>query len=465
METTLTQVSPVEYTWTLHVPADELKPQVDKALNKQRKRADLEGFRKGRVPLSLFKARFGEAIGFTVAEQFVQDTFADEMEARDDLNVLGRPRLTDFDYEVDGDLDATIRFGVRPGIEIKDLSDEQLPRLAVEVTEEDIDEELEDLRKREADLMPVDDGAAEPTDWVLIDLQRIDEATNTPIIGEKEEDLAFFLDDDRLHDELREALIGKTLDDIFRVDLAGDPEGEGEAAGTRRYEVTIHEIKRRDLPELDEEFIKDVTDGEFEDPAIFRHEVRYRLEQDWEERSDELLYDRILDRMLELHPIPVPPAVVDMVLDSYVRKLVARSEEDELPEGFDMTAFRQQFASEAERQGRWVLIRDEIIAQEDLEVSEAERDAFFADIAKGLGQQVTADQLKQYYMQSPGMLDQLEQNILDEKVFGALKRRFDLQDKTIEEYEALMQEEEEAKAAVSPLAGPGAGSPTSGLLS
>ena len=285
MDTTLREISSVEYEWELHATADDLDDALTAALKKQRKQVDLPGFRPGKVPLHLVKKRFGEAIGHQVAEQFVQEQFAETVEDDDAIDVLGRPALTELAYAFEGDLKATIRFGVRPAVEVKDLADESLPHLQKEITDEDVEEELERLRKREADLMPVDDATIEETDYVVIDLQRIDPATNTPIIGEKEEDLAFFLDDERLREELRDALVGKTLDDIFRVTLPGEPAPGADPAETpeaRRYEVTIHEIKRRELPELDEAFIREVTDGEFEDPDIFRHEIRFRLEQAWE---------------------------------------------------------------------------------------------------------------------------------------------------------------------------------------
>lgn len=287
MDTTLSKASPVEYELDLHATADELEPKLKEALNAQRKNMDVQGFRKGKVPLGLVKKMHGEAIGYRVAEQFVQEAFEEEVEETDAIEPLGQPTLVDLDYELDADLQATLRFGVRPGVELEDLSSVEITMLDPEITEEDVEDEIERLRKEEADLLPLEEEAAEDTDYVNIDLQRIDPDTDTPIIGDKDEDLTFFLDDDRLKEELREALVGQKAGDTFRVELPqehpahehaghGHPhehEGDGE---DRLYEVTVNDVKRRDLPPLDEEFVRRVTEGELDDLEAFRNDIRER---------------------------------------------------------------------------------------------------------------------------------------------------------------------------------------------
>jgi FKBP-type peptidyl-prolyl cis-trans isomerase (trigger factor) len=118
MDTTLSKASPVEYELDLHATADELEPKLKEALNAQRKNMDVQGFRKGKVPLGLVKKMHGEAIGYRVAEQFVQEAFEEEVEETDAIEPLGQPTLVDLDYELDADLQATLRFGVRPEVEL-----------------------------------------------------------------------------------------------------------------------------------------------------------------------------------------------------------------------------------------------------------------------------------------------------------------------------------------------------------
>ncbi|MFB6097989.1 MAG: trigger factor, partial [Salinibacter sp.] len=345
MDITLSKSSPVEYELDIHATAEDLEPKLKEALNAQRKNMDVQGFRKGKVPLGLVKKMHGEAIGYRVAEQFVQEAFEEEVEDNDDIEPLGQPELVDLDYELDEDLHATIRFGARPEVELEDLSSVEISVLDPEVTDEDVEQEIERLQKEEADLLPLEDEPAEDTDYVNVDLQRIDPQTDTPIIGDKDEDLTFFLDDERLKEELREALVGRQAGDTFRVELPQEqPTQQGQGHGhqhegegdDRLYEVTVNDVKRRDLPPLDEEFARRVSEGEFHDVEALREDIRERLQEAWDERAREMAQGEVIDKMLELHPVPVPESVIEGYLDSFVEQ-VKEENDGELPEDFDET--------------------------------------------------------------------------------------------------------------------------------
>ena len=448
METTISKASPVEYELELHATAEDLEPNLNEALKEQRKHMDVQGFRKGKVPLGLVKKMHGEQIGYQVAQEFVQDAFEEEVESNDDIEPLGQPTITELDYALDEDLRAVVRFGVRPEIEIQDVSSEQITMLDHEVSDDDVEEEIERLRTEEADLLPMEGEPAGETDFVNIDLQRIDPQSDTPIIGDKDEDLSFFLDDDRLKEELREALMGKTAGDTFRVTLPQNPahdhdhpHGAGhqhEDEEDRLYEVTVNDVKERDLPPLDEAFVRRLTDGQFEDPDAFRDEVRRQLEQQWEKQSREMVQGEIIDKMLELHPVPVPESVIETYLDSFVNQ-VKQENDGELPPDFDEEHFRNQNRRDAEKQGRWMLIRDKIIDNEDMEVDDEDLQAFFSEQAQG-DEQVDAQQIEQFYRQMPQMMDRVKQQILSDKVYDLLIERFDVQEKTRAEFEEEMHQ-------------------------
>jgi len=437
MHTEINQVSPVEYELEVRATAEDIEPELNEALRRQRSQTDMKGFRKGKVPLALVKKMHGEALGYGVAEQMVQDAFEEEVEAGSDLEVLGQPQLTTLDYELDGDLHAVIRFGVRPEVELKDLSDEQISRLVHEITDEDVEEEIDKMRTKQADLIPMDeDEEAGPEDYVMVDLQRIDPSTNTPVIGDKEEDLSFFLDDERLKEELRDAILGKTAGETFRVDLPHEPGPQsGEEPETRVYEVDIKDIKRRELPEVDGEFVRTVTEGEFDDPDAFRHEIRDQLEDAWEEQSREMLQGNIIDRMLDLHSVPVPQSVVETYLDSFVEQVKQRND-GELPDDFDMELFRKNQEGEAERQGRWMLIRDALVDEEGLHVTDDDLMAFFEEQGDD---EISAQQLQQFYRSMPKLMERVKQQILSRKVFDTLIDKFDMQDKSLEAYQDEME--------------------------
>ena len=455
METTISETSPVEYELEIRASADELEPKLKSALKEQRKHMDVEGFRKGKVPLGMVKKMHGDAIGYKVAEEFVQDAFEEAVEDNEDIDPLGQPTMTELDYELDSDLRAVIRFGVRPEVDLQDVSSEQISMLEHEVGDDDVEEEIERLRTKEADLLPMEDEPAGDDDWVSIDLQRIDPQTDTPIIGDKDEDLSFFLDDDRLKEELREGLVGKKTGDTFRVELPKEHPAHSHQGHEhqhehedRLYEVTVNDVKERDLPPVDASFVRRVTEGEFDDPDAFREEVRRQLQESFDNQAREMVQGEIIDKMLELHPVPVPESVIESYLDSFVKQ-VEQENDGELPDDFDEEHFRNRNRRDAEKQGRWMLIRDKIIEEEGIDVSDDELQAFFAEQAEG-DDEVSAQQIEQFYRQMPRMMDRVKQQILSDKVYDLLIERFDVQTKTREEFQEEMKEEHESRQAVTP---------------
>lgn len=449
METTITQATPVEYEFNVQATAEELEPKLRQALQAQRSQMDMKGFRKGKVPMNLVKQMHGKAIGYKIAESYVQEAFENEMQENDEVEAMGRPMLTELDYELDGDLKATIRFGVRPEIELKDLSEEELSMLDHEVTDDDVESEVRRLQSDRADLIPVDDEEAEEEDFVNIDLQRIDAETDTPIIGDKEEEMTFFLDDDRLRDELRESIIGTKAGDTFRVEL---PPGEPAQAGadapteTRVYEVVVNDVKRRDMPEIDDAFVEEITDGEFDNPDDFRAEIRERLKEAWTDRAREMVQGDIVDRMLELHPVPVPESVVEMYLESFENQVKEQNDGD-LPDDFDREHFRNQNRDDAERQSRWMLVRDKVIEEAGLEVTDEDLQAFYEKQAANQ-EGLTVEQLQQFYSQMPQMEERVRQQVLSEKVYDHLIDAFDTKRKSLEEFEDELKAKHEQRQAI-----------------
>ena len=441
MDTSITQATPVEYEFEIHATADDLAPQAKQALQAQRSQMDIKGFRKGKVPLPMVKKMYGTALAQDVGTAFIQEAFEEALDERDDLEPVGPPEVTTFEYtSLDDDLHAVVRFNVRPEVELDDVSDEHIPRLVHEVSDEELDEQIDAFRKDHGDLMPLEEGGADETDFVNIDMQRIDPSTDTPIIGEKEEDLTFFLDDERLRDELREALLDKKTDDTFRVRVPPDapPNAGAEASAEEHfYDVTVNEVKRLDLPELDDDLVQDVTDGEIESVDALRSEMRDHMQQQWDQQSEEMLRSEMVERMLDRHPLPVPPAVTERFLDSFVQQ-VEQENDGDLPDDFDEAAFRERNRTDAHRQAHWMFIRDALVEDADLEVDDDDLEVFFADQEQQTG--MPASQLSQMYRQMPDVMDRIEQQILSDKVYDELMDRFDVEDMDRETFEAFMEE-------------------------
>jgi trigger factor len=161
-----------------------------------------------------------------------------------------------------------------------------------------------------------------------------------------------------------------------------------------------------------------------------------------------MVQGEIIDKMLELHPVPVPESVIESYLDSFVKQ-VEQENDGDLPEDFDEEHFRNRNRRDAEKQGRWMLIRDKIIEEEGLEVSDEELQDFFAEQAEG-DDSVSVQQIEQFYRQMPRMMERVKQQILSDKVYDLLIERFDVQTKTREEFQEEMEQQHRSRQAVAP---------------
>lgn len=442
METTITEITPVEFDLEIKATAESLAPHIDKALRKYRPQVQMNGFRPGRVPMSLVKKLHGKAVAVEVIDNLVQDTYETEVMKADAYSVLGSPTVTRLEYEPDGDLEAVVRFGVRPPIELVDLSKETISKLIHVVTDEDVQHELENLQDKQAVLVP-HEGPVGEKDQVIMDIQRLDPESGTPLIGEKQEDAALFLNDPGLDADVKAALLGKSVDDQVRVMLPDpDADANADAADIERvpFSVTIKDIKRRELPEIDDEFAAETSEGKLETLDELREDIRGELEARWESAARRNLEDRIINRMIALHPVPVPQGAVESFLDAFVDDVRQRNEGN-LPDGFDEPSFRDANLQEAEAMVRWMLIKDHFVETENLAVTDADLDAHFDEMA-GDKSEVDSAMMRKFFEQM-NMMDNLETRIINQKIFDALLDKFEVVEKSRADFEKEQAEEEQ----------------------
>ncbi len=435
MHADIKQVGPADYEIELTESADALRPKLDAALKTYRGRVQVRGFRAGKVPAQMVRKLYGREIAAEIAEKEVQLAFEEEVLDNPEYPVIGRPALTRLEYDGDTDLRATVRFGIRPPVELQDLKGITLNRLVHDVTDDEVEEELEALRQRAAATEPAPDEPLGAGMAATIDLQQLDEASGTPLIGKKEADVEVRMDDENLKDELEAALEGKKEGDTFRVQL---PHGEGDHVHTHAYQVTVKSVRRQSVPEATDEWAKGVSNGQHETLDALRADIRADLEKAWQSRGRDYVESQITDRLVEAHPLPVAQSALDLYLDSFVERLKDRYAEggQPIPDGFDWQGFRRAMTPEAEKQARWMLIRDHLLEQEGIEVTDADYDAFFADAA---GADLDPQLFRRYYEGMKGMMENLEQRLLSEKLFRALEGRFSYQDRTMDEVQAEME--------------------------
>lgn len=431
MQTEIRKINDVELELEITASADDLAHEINEAIRRQRVRTTMKGFRPGKVPFSMVKKVYGKALAYGVAEDRVQSMFRSEvLEGDNNYDVLGQPTITELEYEYEGDLKAVVSFGIRPEIKVANVSKVKVSKLVHEITDEDVDKEIEHLLSQHADLTPAD-GPAKEDSYVIVDLQRLTGKKGDPVEGEKQENVPFLLSDENLMPEMRKAIKGMKIDANKEVKLPG-PDGEDD----RFYTITLKEVKVRELPELDDEMVKKVTNDSIETVDALKDQIRQQLEDGWKQRSKEYFQSDVIEKMIDKHSFDVPKSVVEMYLDAYVNDIKGQNN-NELPEGFDEKGYRERRTSDAENQARWMFIRDAIIAEQGFEVTDEDRDEQFDKMAAQGG--FSGDMMKSYYSSMPQLMDQLDQSIISTRVFDWLESAMKVTEKDKDTYEKEMK--------------------------
>jgi len=297
-------LNPTRVRLTVEVPFEELKDSLDAAYKKINQQVTVKGFRKGKIPARVIDQRFGRG---AVLEEAVNDAlpkFYTEAVNEAELNPLGQPEVDIKELKDNEVLSFTAEVDVRPTIEIPDYSGIEVEVDAVEVTEEDIDKSVEQLRDRFASTTPVE-RAAEDGDVVTIDLE-------AKVDGEVLEDgvaqgVSYTIGSGELLDGVDDAVKGLSAGEeaTFASELKG-----GSAAG-KEAEVTVKvtQVAARELPELDDEFAQ--LASEFDTLDELRADSRKRLENMKQYDQATQAQERVLDKLLELVEVPVPEKLLE----------------------------------------------------------------------------------------------------------------------------------------------------------
>lgn len=370
MKTTVEKLSPTRAKLTISVTPEELKPSINHAYEHIAEQVTIPGFRKGKVPPPIIDQRVGRVAVLEHAVNEGLDGFYRLAVEENDVRPLGRPEadITEWPNEKDfsGDLLLTIEVDIRPEIALPAFDDIKLTVDAAEVTDSDVDEELDQLRTRFGTLVTVDRPAT-TGDFAQIDL--------VAVIGDEEVDTAanisYEIGSGELIEGIDEALDTLTAGESTTFEaplMGGDHEGE-----SAQITVTLNAVKERELPEADDDFAQ--ISSEFDTIAELRDNLRTQVERAKVFGQGTAARDQLLDKLLELVEIPVPE---QLVADEVHRHLEQenRLEDDE---------HRAEVTESSEKTFRTQILLDEVAQAEGLKVSQDELTQYLVQGASQYG--------------------------------------------------------------------------------
>jgi len=352
-----------------------------------RRAARIPGFRRGHAPTTLVRRHFREDIRNEVVQSLLPKFFETVVKEKN-LSVVGRPRFQDLKFEEDQPLTCKATFEVVPPFELGEYRGLEVEEESPQVTEEEIDQAVEELRQHAATYEPVEDRPAADEDFVLV-AYRGQDVKNPQSAPVEARDAVVHLGAKGTVAAFTENLRGTKAGDKreFEVSYPEDYPQKALAGKTLRYQVEVQSIKKRVLPPVDDELAKTVSESET--LAALRSKLRESLEKRRARQVENETMSRLLKELVSRHDFAVPPTLVELQLDhkleSLVTKLIGQGIDPRATQ-VDWRKIREEARPEAEREVRGSLILERIADAEKIEVSDEEVDELIREMSAERGE-------------------------------------------------------------------------------
>ncbi|MGV0848787.1 trigger factor [Mycolicibacterium phlei] len=410
MKSTVEKLSPTRVRINVEVPFTELEPDFDRAFKQLAKQVRLPGFRPGKAPRKLLEARVGrEAMLDQVVSEAIPGRYSEAV-TTNEVQPLGQPEIEITKKEYGEDLTFTAEVDIRPEIELPDLSALEITVDAIEVTDEEVDAELQSLRARFGTLKGVD-RPVQTGDFVSIDLSATVDGQDLPEAAT--EGLSHEVGSGQLVEGLDEAIVGLKEGEskTFTTKLAAGEHAGKEAEVT----VTVKSVKERELPEPDDDFAQ--LASEFDSIEELKNSLVEQVRRVKRVQQAEQIRDKVLETLLEQVEVPLPEKVVQAQIDDALHNAIHALDHDEA-----------RFAELLEAQGS---SREQWDADNRANAEKAIKTQLLVDaIADKLNVQIGQNDLterlvlmsQQYGMQPQQLLQALQQNNQLPALFADVRR-------------------------------------------
>lgn len=438
MQVSVDTTSQIERRITVQVPAAEVDEAVNARLKDAAKNVRLDGFRKGKVPMSVIRQRYGsdvrnEVVGEVMRERYVRAISENE------LNPAGFPQIEATVNEAGKDLEFVATLEVYPEIELASIEGTEVERPVVEVTDADVDEMIETLRKQNASWEEVE-RAAEDGDQVTIDFQGF--LGDEPFEGGSAEGHELVLGSNSFIPGFEEQLVGAKAGEEkeLQVTFPEDYQAENLAGQEATFKVKVQAVKAQALPEVDAEFVArfGVEDGDLDK---FRAEVKKNMTREAGQAVENRVKQQVLGALQKVNEIPVPQALIQQETDGLKRQA---AQQFGLGEDFDVSQLPDElFAEQAKSRVEVGLLLAQVIKSSELEASDDEIRAKVEELAD---QYQEPEQVVEYYMSNDQMKTQVKSAILEEKAVDKLLEQASVKDVPMSYQEVLAAAQQQAEA-------------------
>ncbi len=408
----------------LEIPAEEVQKAADRVAKEFARVARIPGFRPGKAPVGLVRRRFAEEIKSEVMQSLVPETIEKAVSEKKMVPVT-QPQVDKVDYAEGGPLKFRAVFEVLPEFELKEYKGLEVEVDALEVTDEDVEKTLAEMRERAATFVPVEGRTIQDGDFAVLKL------TGTAAGGGAEpiqaENVTCHIGAEETINEFNENLRGANVGEHKRFEVKypddyPDPKLVGK---TYTYSVDVVAVKEKKLPEVDDNFAKDVSDSTTIEEL--RAKIRQNLAAVRDHQQTEQAGEKLLEKLVTMHEFPVPQALVehqmDVRLERVVRQLAAQGV-DPRAVNVDWVTLRRRQHERAVNDVKAEMILDRVAEAEKIEVTDEDVDAELEKLAQRGGESAAALRAR---LTKQGSLDRMKSKLRSDKTLEWLHRNARIQ--------------------------------------
>jgi len=435
MAVTVETLEKLERKITLTLPADAIKTEVDSRLKRLARTVRMDGFRPGKVPMTVVTQRYGYSVHYEVMNDKVGEAFAQAAnEAK--LRVAGQPRITEKQEAPEGQLAFDAVFEVYPEVKIGDLSSAEVEKLSAEVSDAAIDKTLDILRKqRRTFAQRAQDAAAQDSDRVTVDFEgKID---GEPFQGGKAEDFQFLVGEGQMLKEFEDAVRGMKSGEskTFPLAFPADYHGKDVAGKQADFMVTVKKIEAANLPEVNEAFAKSlgIADASVEG---LRADVKKNLEREVKFRLLARNKQAVMDALVAKAELELPKSSVQAEVDRMIESARADLKQRGIKDADKAPIPEDMFRPQAERRVRLGLVVAELVRANELQAKPEQIKAHVEELAASY--EKPAEVVRWYYGDNR-RLAEVEAIVIENNVTEFVLSKAKAVDKAVS-FDELMQQ-------------------------
>lgn len=382
---------------TIEATAEEFEVALEKAYQKNKNKLNVQGFRKGKAPRAVIEKMYGAGIFYEDAANEIIPEAYEQAAEESKLDIVSRPDIDVVQIEKGQPFIFTATVAVKPVVTLGQYKGVEVEKVTVEVTEEEVNAELEKVREQNSRMITIEDRPVADKDIAVIDFEGF--VDGVAFDGGKGEDYSLVIGSHSFIDTFEEQLIGKNIGEDVEVNVTFPEEYQVQSLAGKPalFKVKIKEIKEKELPALDDDFAQDVS--EFDTLAEYKEDIKKSVLERKEKAAKTAKEDAVVDKLIETATMDIPDAMVATQKRQMAEEFAQRLQMQGLSleqyfqfTGMNANAFLENLEPQALKRIQSRLVLEAVVKAENITATEEEVEKQFADMAAAY--QMEVDKLK-----------------------------------------------------------------------